>query len=184
MKLQEKLHKHHRQVTLAGEFTYETISTLLQEDDPTQHLLVNLCSPGGEIELGFAIYDYLKSRSGAVTVIGYGLVASSAILVLAAADTRILAPNTAVLLHGTYVEYGDGETRSVHHLRDEAKNLAAAQRRYIATLVTTCSPAGGPEDVVKKKLTAAMKGETQLSASDAVVLGLAQSVLTYHERSK
>lgn len=67
-------------------------------DSPTD-LVVHICSPGGDVDIGFAIHDMLRSWPWHVTTVGYGVVGSMAVTIFAAGTERLMAPNTNVLIH-------------------------------------------------------------------------------------
>lgn len=65
--------------------------------DGTIH--VKLSSEGGCVSSGFAMYDAIRACKNYVKVYGYSEIASMATVVLQAADSRILMPNSYLLLH-------------------------------------------------------------------------------------
>jgi ATP-dependent Clp protease protease subunit len=67
-------------------------------DDPIK---VFIDSPGGDVDAGFAIYDMIRFVKPEVILIGMGLVASAAALILLAvpAERRIGLPNSHYLIH-------------------------------------------------------------------------------------
>ena len=58
-------------------------------------------SPGGDVDAGFAIFDMIRFINAPVYLIGMGLIASAATLVLLAVDKefRIGLPNSRYLIH-------------------------------------------------------------------------------------
>lgn len=60
---------------------------------------VHINSKGGYVEVGFDIYDYLKSLTVPVNTIGEGIVASIATVVFMAGESRTLEPNTRFMIH-------------------------------------------------------------------------------------
>jgi ATP-dependent protease ClpP protease subunit len=62
------------------------------------HLMID--SIGGKVDEAFAIYTALRSYPGALSAVAHGFCCSAAVIVLLAADHRVLKRGTKVLLHG------------------------------------------------------------------------------------
>lgn len=96
-----------RSIMLSGEINKELaekiISQLLilEAEDSEKEIKIFINSPGGDVDAGYAIYDMVRFISPKVTMIGAGLVASAASLVLLAvpADRRVGLPNSTYLIH-------------------------------------------------------------------------------------
>lgn len=95
-----------RTILLSGEVDKEmaekVVSRLLllesQSDEPVRVLID---SPGGDVDAGYAIFDMVRFVKPPVYMIGMGLVASAAALILLAApkERRIGLPNSHYLIH-------------------------------------------------------------------------------------
>jgi ATP-dependent Clp protease protease subunit len=74
---------------------------ILLEDQGDDPIKVFIDSPGGDADAGFAIFDMMRFIKPEVIVIGMGLVASAAAIVLLAAPKkqRIALPNSHYLIH-------------------------------------------------------------------------------------
>ncbi len=74
---------------------------ILLEDQGDDPIKVFIDSPGGDADAGFAIFDMMRFIKPEVVVIGMGLVASAAAIVLLAAPKkqRIALPNSHYLIH-------------------------------------------------------------------------------------
>ncbi len=103
--IQEKLLKT-RSILLSGEINKESADTIIKqllvldgESDEPIKLFIN--SPGGDVDAGYAIFDMVRFIKAPVTMIGMGLVASAAALVLLAvpAKRRVALPNSTYLIH-------------------------------------------------------------------------------------
>ena len=96
-----------RSIMLSGEINKESaekiISQLLvlEADDSDKEIKIFINSPGGDVDAGYAIYDMVRFSSPKVIMIGAGLVASAASLVLLAvpAERRVGLPNSTYLIH-------------------------------------------------------------------------------------
>ena len=95
-----------RSIMLSGEIDKESAEKVIKQmlvleaesDDPIR---VFINSPGGDVDAGFAIYDMARFIKNEVYMIGMGLIASAATLVLLAvpAERRLGLPNSSYLIH-------------------------------------------------------------------------------------
>jgi ATP-dependent Clp protease protease subunit len=96
-----------RSIMLSGEINKESaekiISQLLvlEAEDSEKDITIYINSPGGDVDAGYAIYDMVRFISPKVIMVGTGLVASAASLVLLAvpSDRRVGLPNSTYLIH-------------------------------------------------------------------------------------
>ena len=74
---------------------------LLLEDMGAEPIKVFIDSPGGDADAGYAIFDMLRFIKPEVHIIGMGLVASAAAIILLAApkERRLALPNSHYLIH-------------------------------------------------------------------------------------
>jgi ATP-dependent Clp protease protease subunit len=74
---------------------------ILLEDQGQEPIKVFIDSPGGDADAGFAIFDMMRFIKPEVIIIGMGLVASAAAIILLAApkERRIALPNSHYLIH-------------------------------------------------------------------------------------
>lgn len=95
-----------RSIMLSGEIDKESAEKVIKqmlileaESDEPIRIFIN--SPGGDVDAGFAIYDMAKFIKNEVFMIGMGLIASAATLVLLAvpAERRLGLPNSSYLIH-------------------------------------------------------------------------------------
>lgn len=95
-----------RQILLSGEINKELAEKfnkqlLLLEADNNKTVYVYIDSPGGDVSAGFAIYDMIRFVKCPVVLIGNGLIASAAALILLAVpqNMRVGLPNSEYLIH-------------------------------------------------------------------------------------
>jgi ATP-dependent Clp protease, protease subunit len=95
-----------RTILLSGEIdkaqAQRVISRLvLFEDASDEPIKVFIDSPGGDADAGYAIFDMMRFVKPPVYMIGMGLVASAAAIILLAApkERRIALPNSHYLIH-------------------------------------------------------------------------------------
>lgn len=104
--LQEKFLKT-RQIILSGEINKDLAEKIvsqlliLEADDDKKTIYMYIDSPGGDVDAGFAIFDMIRFIKAPVLLIGMGLIASAATLVLLAVpkEMRIGLPNSRYLIH-------------------------------------------------------------------------------------
>lgn len=73
----------------------DNLDEMLEGDDIT----IELSSFGGDALTALAFYDRIRSCKSDVTIIATGLVASAAVIILAAGDKRCMTKNAWVLVH-------------------------------------------------------------------------------------
>lgn len=95
-----------RQILLSGEINKDLAEKfnkqlLLLEADSNKPVYVYIDSPGGDVSAGFAIYDMIRFVKCPVVLIGNGLIASAAALILLAVpqNMRVGLPNSEYLIH-------------------------------------------------------------------------------------
>lgn len=95
-------------------------ANMLLPDSYVLNLFIN--SPGGHVTDGFAIIDVMETSRLPIQTVGIGLIASMALLILAAGTkgNRILTKNSAIMAHQFY-SYLEGK----HH------ELVAGQKRHV-----------------------------------------------------
>lgn len=106
-----------RSLLLSGEINKDSADKFIKEllileaenSDPVR---VFINSPGGDADAGFAIYDMARFVSCPVYMIGMGLVASAAALILLAvpAERRLGLPNSSYLIHQPLSEMNGNAT--------------------------------------------------------------------------
>lgn len=96
-----------RQIILSGEINKDLAEKIvrqllvLEADDAKKPVYIYIDSPGGDVDAGFAIFDMIRFVSCPVFLIGMGLIASAAALILLAVDKehRLALPNSRYLIH-------------------------------------------------------------------------------------
>ena len=116
-----------RSLLLSGEINKDSADKLIKdllvlesESDEPVRIFIN--SPGGDVDAGFAVYDMVRFVKCPVIMIGMGLVASAASLILLAvpAERRIGLPNSTYLIHQPLSEMkGNATDIEIHALQLE-----------------------------------------------------------------
>lgn len=116
-----------RSLLLTGEINKEMADKLIKdllvlEASSNEPIKLYINSPGGDVDSGFAIYDMIRFISCPVTIIGMGLVASAAALVLLAVplENRVGLPNSSYLIHQPLSEMkGNATDIEIHAMQLE-----------------------------------------------------------------
>ena len=125
---------------------------------------VHINSNGGYVEVGFDIYDYLKSLTVPVNTIGEGIVASIATVVFMAGTTRTIAPNAKFMIHLPSGKVGG----TAEEIASYSEMLKGSESRMIKFYTTTT---GLAEEAIRPLL----KNETWLTNEDALNMNFATS---------
>jgi ATP-dependent Clp protease protease subunit len=88
---------------------------------------VHINSEGGLVDVGFDIYQYLKSLKKPITTIGSGIVASIATVIFMAGDKRQVRENTPFMIH---LPWG-GSMGTADELEQFADQLRAIEKKMV-----------------------------------------------------
>lgn len=128
-------------------------------------IFVRINSIGGDVDEGFAIYDFLTSHGLPVTTIGEGRVYSIATIILLAGDNRLMTRNSQFMIHNPWaMASGDAD-----EFRRYAREL---ERREVQIADFYARKTGKDKDEIRRY----MKEETFFSAEDAVQFGFADAI--------
>lgn len=121
---------------------------------------VHINSPGGYVDTGFQIFDYLKSLKKPVTTIGESLVASIATVIHSAGDKRTVMPNTDYMIH---LPMGgiDGTADEIEKYGEEVK---AVENRILKFYMDTTGN-------TKEAILPLLQEETWLNEDQLLTLG-------------
>lgn len=78
-----------------------------------KEITVYLNSTGGDVYCALGLYDLLRASEAHIKMVGVGLVASAAVLVYLAGDTRIALPNTRFMLHSVSAALDDASAKDI-----------------------------------------------------------------------
>jgi ATP-dependent Clp protease, protease subunit len=134
---------------------------------PKEPIQIILNSCGGSVYDGLCLYDYLESVKNPIIIIGTGLVASMAVIILLAGDERYLTKNARLMVHqiATHVE---GKVNDVKIDYDETKELEKICNEIIANKIGSS---------IKKIASEIKIGDKYLSANEALEKGYIHGVI-------
>ena len=167
-----------RQIILTGEINKELADSIVRQllildsEDEKSPIYMYIDSPGGDVDAGFAIFDMIRFINAPVYLIGMGLIASAATLVLLAVDKefRIGLPNSRYLIHQPLGQMRGVATDIEIYAKDMEK-IRAKLNKLIAEAT------GTPLEQVTKDT----DRDYWLDADEAVKYGLISKIVTARE---
>ena len=164
-----------RQVLLSGEVNKDLADKivkqllLLEADDETKPIYMFIDSPGGDVDAGFAIFDMIRFVKCPVVLVGMGLIASAAALILLAVDkeNRLALPNSRYLIHQPMSGMRGVATDIEIHAKEMAKTKASINK-------IIAEQTGKPFEQVEKDT----DRDYWLDANEACEYGLVSRIVT------
>lgn len=135
-----------------------------------------LNTDGGSLNAGRGIYDAIKFSSNVIRIITFGSVASCGTLILMAGDSRVMLPNSKIMMHSGSEGLGQDHPRNIDrayaNLRDDEdflesvylERLNEKQRKDKKKLLTS------------KTVRDLITWDTYLSPEQALKMGLITSI--------
>ena len=145
---------------------------ILDSEDEKAPIYMYIDSPGGDVDAGFAIYDVIRFIKAPVYLIGMGLIASAATLILIAVpkERRIGLPNSRYLIHQPLGQMRGVATDIEIYAKDMEK-IRAKLNKLIADAT------GTPLEQVTKDT----DRDYWLDADEAVKYGLISKIVSKRE---
>lgn len=125
---------------------------------------VHINSEGGLVDVGFDIYNYLKSLGKPITTIGSGIVASIATVIFMAGSQRLIRENTPFMIH---LPWG-GSMGTADELEKFADQLRSIEKMLIGFYTKSLN-------LEEQALLPLLKNETWLSPTQLTTLGFTTS---------
>src|SRR5208283_2365469 len=143
-------------------------SLILLEEESPDPIKVYIDSPGGDADAGYAIFDMMRFVKPKITMIGMGLVASAAAIIILATprERRVGLPNSHYLIHQPMSGTRGVATEIEIHAK-EIEKLRAKINRLIA------DETGQPMDKVERDT----DRDYWMNADEAVSYGLLSRVI-------
>ena len=119
-------------IRLLGEINFQTVGQLIAQTDSMMksgidELILNISSPGGQVDPSLAAFQYMKGRRVPLTVHNFGSVESAAVMLFAAGTKRYSTSYARFLIHPPVLQI-QGQSFSIHE-RD-AGELAATLKLH------------------------------------------------------
>ena len=111
-----------------------TCNKAIQEYSPkTLHILFS--SPGGDINLAFILFSFLRALPVKVIMHGSGKVDSCGLNVFLAGDERYATKGTTFLIHGATRHFGKDDSFTIEQLHSELISLQEDQKKIIGNIL-------------------------------------------------
>lgn len=167
-----------RKIMLSGELSDALAADFVRRMEclnGTAPVYVHLMSPGGDYTAAMAIHDKILLSPAHVTVVVWGEASSGAAVLLQAADARLMAPNSKMLVHDGQLCLM-GEARSFKGQADWYEQERTKMHSLVLDRVNVCRQKRRENKMAMEELVALFGKETIFSAEDAVKVGLADGL--------
>ncbi len=165
-----------RQLYLFGTIDPNSVGNFLmglsQLDMSPGTITINICSGGGWVNGGLAMYDAIRSTKNVVKTVACGAVFSSAVLPFVAGDIRVAQPSSAFLFHQLSLELSEAPLSAVRAVTAETSRLFKTYCDYVAEASKLTSEAVG----------LMCSREVYLPAADAVTRGIVHALVPYTKK--
>lgn len=138
---------------------------VLLEDEAKTPIIVELSSPGGNAYDALAFAGRIRNSPCDVVIRAYGLIASAAVVILAAGDSRLMAKEAWVMVHEDSAEFSGNVT----DFRKFSGNMSRLEDQWADLL-------GDLTSTSAKKWRELHHQETWLMAVECLKLGLIDEV--------
>ena len=169
-----------REIFLTGEVDAESMGSLLKQlmflnhESPDEEITLYINSPGGEVDSGFAVYDYIKVMPAPLRTVCVGLAASMGAILFLAAQKREMFPHSKIMIHDPAPGGGSLAGMKPAQLEDYLSSLKKVQK----VLGDTIASATGQ---TRKWVLTKTKKDTYFDADEALKYGLATKIITEKE---
>ncbi len=167
----------HRVYTFYGQVNALSISSCMAElgiwsrESPGSPLVLIFNSPGGFVDDGIALYDYLlhlRSLGHRLTTITLGRAASMGGILLQAGDVRVMGPNAFLLIH----EVNAGTSGKLSEMTENISFWKRQEDKLVDILAQRSTMSARQ---IKRRW---HKTDWWLDAQEAIALGFADSILS------
>lgn len=134
-------------------------------------ITIKLMSDGGDIAVARAIYDAIANAKNIVRIQTYGVVASAATIILQAADKRVMAPNSLLMVHSGAEGMASDHPRNVDSLYKQYRADEKWMHKIYLDRIKEKK-----KRYTKQKLEDLLVWDRYLTAKEAVDLGLADEI--------
>lgn len=160
------IHEQYAEVEDQGYTSLSSVIHSVKAQGAFDELVVHIHSRGGDVNEGFAIYDYLRALKKPITTSIDGLCASIATIIALAGDKRKIQPNSEFYIHNPWGQV----TGNYDSMQRYANELKKAEERILDFYYRHTH--GDPDN-----LQALMDNQTTLSATEALGLGFVTEIV-------
>lgn len=144
----------------------------LEELGEISELNVHINSYGGETFQGLAIYNLLKQHKAQVNVYVDGIAASSASIIVMAAD-KVYMPKTALIMIHNCWTCTVGNSKDLRKVADDMDKIAVAYKEAYLSKI----------NITEEKLDKLLDEETYLTADECIEMGFADEIVELNVNS-
>jgi ATP-dependent protease ClpP protease subunit len=138
----------------------DVISQVRKQPDATS-FDVYINSDGGHVDVGFDIYNFLKSLGVPINTIGQGMVASIATVIFMAGDKRKVMPNTQFMIHAPMISVEMANADEMEFITKDIKETENKLTKFYSQHLNLNTEAINP----------LLKKDTYLTESQLIDLG-------------
>jgi len=136
-------------------------------------ITLEINSTGGDCDSGYALYDWILSRSKfQLQTVGFGQISSMAVILFLAGDYRVIGRNTIIYLHEPSREYRTGVSQNVTQMQRGTEYLSRYHELYIQ-LVLSRTECKVPKDLLREWI----RDEHIVTPQEAVQYGFAHEIV-------
>lgn len=146
----------------------KSLSRLEHTSKLFQVIKIELISGGGDPYAALAFYDRIRQSKREIHITAYGLVASAAVIILAAGAKRYMAPSSWLMVHEDSMS--NDESATVSEIERDAKHFRRLEDQWSALLSSVT-----PTSIAK--WTELHKAETYLTAQECLTLGIIDGIV-------
>jgi ATP-dependent Clp protease protease subunit len=172
--MSKKIGKKTKEFYLFGDIDGSSLELMADlremKSSPNTNIKLVICSPGGEENVGYAIYDTLVGLPNFVITEGYGEVSSIAALIFQAGDLRQLSPNSVYMMHNGIIEV-QSNVIEVDKIKKMSETISLNNLKYTQAISTRSG-------VKLEQIEEWCKNEVFFNAKDALGWGLADKIIT------
>jgi len=158
-------------IHIIGDITHEAFvdfdTALCTAEEANEEVEVILSSDGGNAQIALAFFDRIQSADVTVTIVGTGLVASAAVLILAAGHKRQITKNAWVMVHEESLSDLSGDVTAIER---EAKQLRSYENQWTALLASVTRTSA-------EQWTHLHKAEVHIPALQCLAYGLIEEII-------
>lgn len=162
-------------IVLVGEVDEDMFEMLVKNlhalDTKSGDITIKLMSEGGSVAVARGIYDIITGCKNIVRIQCYGEVASSATIILQAADVRIMSPNSKLMIHVGEESAPRSKPKDIDRLVQEHRKDEIWMENIYLEKIKQKKPR-----FTRKKLKDMLEYDTYLSPKEALDLGLCDKI--------
>lgn len=172
-----KLFNEDRMVRLTGAINEESSNRLIEaigkcyKNDPKSPIMLGICSGGGNVGVGWGIYDLIKMMDMDLTTMAFGHVSSMAISIFCLGKQRFVTEHTLMYVHETGNTFKDETVRASEMLA--SANKLSISTKWQADIISKISKG----KITSKEWLDMMAKEKCLTAKEMVKLGIAHKII-------